>query len=507
MSGERIFIGGLAHETHSFASVLTLESAFRAYEWAEGDGLLATYRGTGTSLGGIIAGAAEADLTLVPGFYAFAMPSGLVPAEDYSSLSARLIDSLQAAQANGPLAGVILVCHGAMVAAGTADVESDLAERIRAEIGPGLPFVMTLDFHANIGARLPAAVDLIAGYDTYPHVDVAERGVEAAHLMRRLLDGARPATAFASVPILAVPGRQGTDDPPMRDLLARAHAIEADPRVLVVTLAGGFCYSDVPEAGIAIVVSTDGDPALAAEYAAGLQALVWEQRDAFVQRNLSPAEAVRQALAAPAGRPAILVDGPDNIGGGAPGDGTILLAELLRQGATEAAVVIADPEAVAIAFAAGVGGTFSGEVGGKTDRFHGNPVTVQGTVRLLADGRFTYRGSYMTGQERAMGRTAVLDIAGNHLVLTERKTMPFDAQHLRAVGISPEWCRAIVVKSATAWRAAFADLAGPAFEADTPGICTSDLASLPFTHLHRPIFPLDPAESISLPPIVITTGL
>jgi microcystin degradation protein MlrC len=319
--------------------------------------------------------------------------------------------------------------------------------------------------------------------------------------MRRLLAGARPATAFASVPILAVPGRQGTDDLPMRELLARVHAIEADPRVLVVTLAGGFCYSDVPEAGIAIVVSTDGDPVLASAYAAELQALAWAQRDAFVQRNLAPAEAVRLALAAPPGRPAILVDGPDNIGGGAPGDGTVLLAELLRQGATEAAVVIADPEAVAAAYSAGVGGAFAGDVGGKTDRFHGDPVPVRGTVRLLADGRFTYRGSYMTGQERSMGLTAVLDVAGNHLVLTERKTMPFDAQHLRAVGISPEWCRAIVVKSATAWRAAFADIAGPVYEADTPGICTTNLANLPYQHLRRPIFPLDPTETIPLPPV------
>lgn len=506
MSGERIFVGGLAHETHSFAAVLTPEAAFRAYEWAEGDDLLAIYRGTGTSLGGIIAGAAQARLTVVPGFYAFAMPSGLVPAEDYAALSARLLASLRAAQSHGPLDGVILVCHGAMVAAGTTDVESDLAERVRAEIGPDLPFVMTLDFHANIGARLPAAVDLIAGYDTYPHIDVAERGVEAAQLIRRLLDGTRPATAFASVPILAVPGRQGTDDLPMRDLLARAHAIETDPHVLVVTLAGGFCYSDVPEAGIAIVVSTDGDSGLAAGYAAELQSLAWRQHAAFLQRDLAPAEAVRRALAAPAGRPAILVDSPDNIGGGAPGDGTVLLAELLRQGATDAAVVIADPEAVAAAFAAGVGGAFAGEVGAKTDRFHGDPVFVRGVVRLLSDGRFVYRGSYMTGQERAMGRTAVLDVAGNHLVLTERKTMPFDAQHLRAVGISPEWCRAIVVKSATAWRAAFGDLAGPVLEVDTPGICTSNLASLPYQHLARPIYPLDPAESISLPPVIVASS-
>lgn len=497
-AGPRVFLGGLAHETHSFAVTPTPEADFRAYEWAEGDEILATYRGTGTSLGGAIAGAEAAGLTVVPGFYAFAVPSGLVPAPDYDALEDRLIASLASAQAGGALDGVILVCHGAMVAAGTDDVESDLAERVRAAIGPETPLVVTLDFHANIGARLTRAADLVVGYDTYPHVDVAERGAEAAVLLRRLIDGVRPAVAHAAVPILAVPGRQGTDDLPMRALLARAHAIEADPRVLVVTLAGGFCYSDVPEAGMAVVVGTDGDPALAAAYAAELQALVWAQRDAFVQTDLPPAEAVARALAAPPGRPAILVDGADNVGGGAPGDGTILLAELLRQGATDCAVVLADSEAVAWAFAAGVGGAFSGPVGGKTDGFHGNPVDLSGTVRLLSDGRFTYRGSYMTGQARTMGRTAVLDVAGNHVVLTEHKTMPFDAEHLRSVGISPEWCRAIVVKSATGWRAAFGDLAGLVLETATPGICTSDLASLPFRNVRRPIFPLDPAAGIAL---------
>jgi len=129
---------------------------------------------------------------------------------------------------------------------------------------------------------------------------------------------------------------------------------------------------------------------------------------------------------------------------------------------------------------------------------------VRGAVRLLADGRFTYRGSYMPGQERTMGRTAVLDVAGCHLVLTEHKTMPFDAQHLRSVGISPEWCKIIVVKSATGWRAAFGDLAGLVLSVATPGICTADLATLPYEHLRRPIFPLDGAEGIVLPRVTVS---
>ena len=253
------------------------------------------------------------------------------------------------------------------------------------------------------------------------------------------------------MPILAVPQRQGTDDAPMKALMDRAHAIEAEPGVIAVTLAGGFCYSDVPRAGIAAAVYTWATSP-------------WRKRarPSFRHRpgpsgrdsatNVPTAEAVRRATASTSGRPTILVDQADNIGGGTPGDGTDLLAEMITQGVTGFAIVIADPEAVAQALAGGIGSHFDGFAGGKTDRLHGDPVRIEGKVRLLSDGHFVYRGSYMTGQIREMGRTAVIDVNGNHVVLTERKTMPFDAEQLRSVGISPETCRAIVVKSAVAWR-------------------------------------------------------
>jgi microcystin degradation protein MlrC len=311
-------------------------------------------------------------------------------------------------------------------------------------------------------------------------------------------------TAFASVPVLSVPQRQGTGDEPMRTLMARAHEMERDPRVLAVTLAGGFCYSDVPRAGMTAVVSTIGDPDLATQLATELRDAIWAQRAGFVQKNLSVADAVRQARLNESGKPAMLVDVADNIGGGSPGDGTAILAELIAQQATGVAIAIADPEAVALAFSAGVNGHFSGLVGGKTDNLHGDPVQVEGRVRLLSDGQFVYRGSYMTGLVREMGRSAVIDTGGNYLLLNELKTMPFDAEQLRSVGISPEYCRAIVVKSATAWRAAYGDLAGLVMLVDTPGICTVDLASLPYQHLTRPIYPLDPESGIDLPEVALS---
>ena len=110
----------------------------------------------------------------------------------------------------------------------------------------------------------------------------------------------------------------------------------------------------------------------------------------------------------------------------------------------------------------------------------------------------------MTGLVREMGRTAVIDVAGNHLLLSELKTMPFDAEQLRSTGISPEYCRAIVVKSATAWRAAYGDMAGLVMLVDTPGICTVDLASLPYQNLTRPIYPLDSEADINLPEVELS---
>ena len=61
-------------------------------------------------------------------------------------------------------------------------------------------------------------------------------------------------------------------------------------------------------------------------------------------------------------------------GGGAPGDGTTILAKLIDQSARKAVVVLCDPEAVRGAKALGAGAMFSGNVGGKSDDLHGPPM-------------------------------------------------------------------------------------------------------------------------------------
>src|SRR5207249_1492964 len=74
--------------------------------------------------------------------------------------------------------------------------------------------------------------------------------------------------------------------------------------------------------------------------------VAWRHRGEFLHTAPPPGEAVARALAAD-GRPVVLADIADNTGGGAAGDTTEILRELLRVGARPATVAcIWDAEAV-----------------------------------------------------------------------------------------------------------------------------------------------------------------
>jgi len=482
----RAAIGGIWHETNTFANARTTLDDFRAYQFARGDEMLARFETVRNEIGGMMTGARENALSLAPTIFAGAVPSGMVARETYAQLTAWLLEDLT----RNDFDGVLLVLHGAMVAEDAPDVEGDLLKRVRALVG-NKPIVATFDIHANLSAAMIESADALIGYDTYPHVDVYERGVEAANVMAKILRGEiRPRVAFEQIPLLSVPQTQYTNTPPMREILARRAEIENDTRVITASVAVGFPYADVECAGMSVVVTTNGDADLAKAYARELRAMIWARRDAFVVKNMPVEEAVPRAIQS-AVAPVILVDVADNIGGGAPGDGTVLLRALLDARAQNAVVTIADAEAVAQAIHAGIDSNVMLRVGGKTDARHGAPVGLRGRVRLISAGEYVHKGSYMTGTVMRMGRTVVLDCDGLAVVLMERKTMPFDAQQLRSLGIEPADQKIIVVKSAIAWQAAYGEIAREIFYVDTPGICAANLKTLPYQNVRRPIFPLD----------------
>jgi microcystin degradation protein MlrC len=488
----RIAIGGIVHETHVFAEPQTTLADFREQALHSGAAILQAMAGTRSGIGGMIEGAGSYDWTLIPTLYGAALPGGVVAEDAYQIMLRGLLDGLAAAM---PLDGVLLTLHGAMVTEAQLDAESDLLERVRAVVG-ATPIVVELDMHGNISPRTVDLADVLVAFDTNPHVDPHARGVEAAGIMERIVRGAiRPTAAFAQPPLLLAPQATGTADLPLRAVHQRAAEIEAQQAVVCVCVMGGFAYADMPYTGPSVIVTTDDDPGLAQRYADELCAIMMQHRHAALPQFLPPGAAVARALALPGG-PIILVDSADNIGGGTPGDGTDALRAMLAAGVQEGAVVLADHEAVAACWDAGVGATLRLSVGGKSDRWHGQPVAVTGVVRALSDGVFeceladNHFASFY-GNTIRMGRTAWLHVGGVNIVLTERKTPPFDLAQLRGVGVIPEQQKLIAVKSAVAYRAAYLPIAAGVVEMDTAGLCSANLSRFPYRRLRRPIFPLD----------------
>lgn len=483
----KLLVGGIGHETHTFSKVKTTLEHFQEQELLYNDELISYFKNTRTEIGGMIDGAKAQNVDLIPTLYGWATPSGLVCEDALDHLMSNLITRITKIKADG----ILLCLHGAMVAENNDDVEGYLLEEIRSKIGSRTPIIATLDLHANISELMVQKADVLIGYDTYPHTDPYERGVEAVEVITKIVrEKLSPVTALEEPPLLPAVQRMLTNESPMKELIDLAHQMESEDDVIVVTVSGGFPYSDVPFAGISLVVSCNKNRELARDRAKELCELAWSKRQEFTVCNLSVDESVRKAIST-RNAPVILVDIADNIGGGSPGDGTALLESLIDQGAKDALIVINDPEAVQASIEAGINEKVEMKVGGKIDNLHGDPILIEGKVKLISNGEFGYKGSYMTGRAVNMGPTVVLECQGTTLVLTTFKTMPFDLQQLRSLGIEPKDLKIIVVKSAIAWRAAYESIAEEIIEVDTPGLCSPNLRHFDYKKIRRPIFPLD----------------
>jgi microcystin degradation protein MlrC len=514
----RVAAAQIAHETSAFSAVKTDLAAFAASGIELGQDVIETSRGTNTEFGGFITGAAAQGFDLIPLLAVWATPSGLVTAEAIEHLTGLLGDGLRRAMAEGPLDGVLLALHGAMVTEIDDDGDGYVLQAVRRIVGPDVPVVATLDLHANISARMVELADVLIGYDTYPHIDMAERAEEATAVLARLMRGdarraIRPTAALRKPPMLPTSQRMTTERMPMRALMERAHIYEEDPRVVNVTIAGGFPLGDNADAGLGIVVTTDDDPDLAAELANELATEAWSLRDGFlggVSTFEHAAELIHsldseQDVNMPVSGPLVLVDIADNPWSGGPGDSVELLRFLFAQQVDGAAVaLVRDPAVVQKAIVTGPGGKIAVDLGGKTDRLHGDPLPVRAHVKLLSDGRYINDGPMMTGLTVDLGPTALLlcEPADGlfappvEVLVTTRAETPVDLNIFRCHGIEPTRHRVLGLKGKGHFRAAFEPIARRVVLVEGPGTTGADLSRLTFRKVRRPIWPLDPVEAI-----------
>lgn len=482
-----VVIGGIWHETNTFSPLATDLDSFRCFQLIEGDAIRDAHDGTNSELGGMLAAARELDLDVVPTIFAGAVPSGQVTREalDY------LVDRICAGLASVPSAeGVVLALHGAMVADGLPEADAYVLQRVRQRLGPNRPLIATFDSHANLTDATVRIADVLVGYDTLPHVDMAERGAEAMHLFNRLLhEPNRPCVAFRKLPLLSTPQRQATTESPMCEVMDLCHRLEGEGRTWTASAILGFPYADVPHLGMATLAYAD-EQVRADEVADGLAVAMWEHREAFLPGLATPRQAVERA--SPGGKgPVMLIEPADNVGGGAPGDGTVVLQALLDRARCSAAVVIWDPAAVEAAREAGTGSQFQRTVGGNTLDLHGPPVALDGRVEFCDHVVYRRDRDYFRGQIIDLGLVARIAVGNVHVILTSERLMPFDTMHLRSVGLEPETLGIIVMKCASNWSVAFGDIASDAIYVDTPGVCSSNLSNIPYTKLEGAFYPLD----------------
>ena len=494
----KIASGGIQHETNTFAVTPTTIGDFVrdsncGPDLAGGDIIFQRYRNTAAIHGGYIAGAEACGIELVPVMCVRAQPAGVV---EQASLDKMLHLMCERFKAVLPVDGILLDLHGAMVSSDHEDAEGYIIAAIRDLVGNEVPIVVTLDLHANITQRMADLSDVIIGYDTYPHVDMHERGFEAVQLMAQIVKGeVRPVQAFRQLPLATMPPMQCTLREPMQSLIARMHQMEAEPNVLTATLAMGFPFADIHDAGVSVLVTVDGDQELADAKADELAGWIWSLRDQL-QPDLKTIEHVIEFAQDEKNAGLILfADGSDNPGGGAPCDGTVALRALVNSGLKNAAVgVLFDPDTVSQAVRAGVGQAFPATIGGKTDNRHGEPFQAEAYVKAICDGRFTYQGPMLRGVEDNLGMTVTLLVGGVEVVVSSQRRQCLDMQMLRVAGVEPSQKRLIVLKSAVHFRAHFGPLASHIFDADTPGVHRPDFACFDYQRIRRPIYPLDSVE-------------
>lgn len=487
----KILIARFNHETNTFSPVPTPLAAF-APSYGE-----AAYRdnlGMRTAMAAFVDLAQGVGATLVTPVSATANPSGPVQAQAYDELTARIVTAAPGCDA------ILLDLHGAMVAENSVDGEGDLLARVRAAV-PGVPIGVALDLHGNITPKIIANADVVVGFKTYPHIDMYETGQHAGRLLLAMLQGRQRYTVrWRPLPLMSHTLRSTTLGGAMQRAVRAAGAAESGG-VPAVSVFAGFSLADIEAPCVSVVVTALDTPqgvATAQAAADRIAEQIWADRDQFVYDSepLATSLARARALATDAERPVLLLDHSDNCMSGGTCDTMDVLQAALAHGLQDIAVgPLCDPQAVQSLIEAGLGATLSLPLGNKVTLTQlaivKQPMQVQGTVRAISDGEYTVSGPIYTGQRCCMGRTVLLDIGVARIVVTERPHEPWDLGVFQCVGLNPGAHRFLLLKSRMYCRPVFEPLSQALIECDSPGVTSSDYTLFPFSHVKRPVFPLD----------------
>ena len=490
----RVLSTEISHETNTFSILPTTIQSYKARRYYQGDEIKEAMAGTRTEIGAHLDAAKKYGWELVQPISAQATPGGKTTAEAWVELSGAVIEACE----KGPFDGALLALHGAMVTEDQDDAEGDLLRRLRERLGPKVPVAITLDLHGNVTAAMARLANIIIAYRTYPHIDLYDRGLEAAGLLQRAMNGEiHPRALVRQGPLLEGCDYGRTQGGPMSMLIQKADQLKQSGRgVLAISICAGFPWADISEVGPSVTVTGDGRNPRFQTIAEELMEEAWKTRREKTVKEISLEEAMAEARAVGKDggvKPLVLADFTDNPGSGGYGDGIGLLRTMIEANLPNAAFAcVADREAAQKCITAGVGAEVTVPLGAKIDpKTYGSPLMVKGVVEKISDGVFTCQGPMAKGVRFSLGPTVVLRSGGVRVIVATNNMQVYDLQVFLSQGIDPRNCAVVAVKSWHHFRASFEPISRKALLVDSGALVSMDLKRFPYRKVRRPIWPLD----------------
>jgi microcystin degradation protein MlrC len=502
----RIAILGFSIECNKFAPVAT-EAHFGYFA---GDDIIAEARLPAPRMLGEIPGfVADMDAAgpwqPVGIAFAAAEPNGPVDHGFFTRLIEAIETRLSAAL---PIDAVYICEHGAAITTEDDDPDGVLFETVRRIVGPDVPVAATLDLHANISERMVSSIDAFIGYRTNPHLDMRERGEEAAQTIREMLAGTRTELAWLRLPIVPPTVTMLTAAGPYADMIDLGQTL-IGPEIMNVSVMGGFAFSDTAKNGLTVVVTARRDrrnSRVAEAAARQIAQFGWDNRARFDPKLTPLADAVAQALAVsrdPTSPALCFADVADNPGGGGRGNTMYLLRALHEAGVEDALVgIIYDPPLAAEAHQRGLGAPFEAQFNRAETTKFSEPWAASARVIGLSDGSCVGRRGIYAGMSLGMGPCAALAIGGITVVVVSQRRQCADPVFFEMMRLDIAGARVVVVKSRGHFRGGFDEFFAheQIVEVDLPGLTSPILANFEWTRLPRPVIPLDKDVDWQAPP-------
>lgn len=486
---KRIAVGAFTQETNTFSPIPTGMEQFEQGYLHRGEDVLTAFEGTRLEVAGFLSVLGNSEYEPVPLMAAFAPAAGPMRADTFEAFILEFEERLAEA---GPIDGVLLALHGALVAEGAPDADGAVLERLRKVAPEDIPIGVSLDLHGHITPLMLQPNTFLIGYRNYPHTDIFETGVRVAELMVDTLKGRKkPVMALTKRPLLTSAAFTTTLTDPLRKVAQAARAEETGD-VLHVSIFPVQPWLDVPDLGFAVLTCADGDSASAERAANNVADTAWSLREEFRTDLATLEEAIATGLSSPG--LTVVSDAGDAPAGGAAADSAAVLQALTNQldklpSDRLIYLTLCDPAAAEQAHKAGIGARARFALGHQFST--GTPVEIEATVQNLSNGTYTMTASGATGMEVQMGKSAVLAIGPVRVLVRSYPSIEWDIEMYRSQGLSPEDAALVFVKSPAHFRASFGPIADRIIVADTPGATRADVGNLPFRHVTRPLYPLD----------------